>query len=424
MRKSTLYLITAFLLTILMGVVLFNTIKLSDFTSEVAAAKKTKVKIAFMHWVYFPEEILTRFNQEYPNITVDFQHYNLSSYSEILQKKIAMGEKLDVIGINAFELFKYGNQNALVDLGGEKFLNNYKTEIRSEIQKINNSKEYAVSYSAEYYGIWYNKILFDKYNLMVPENYNEFLEVCETFRENDVDPVVLGARDPEAASYVYLLRIIKFMDDANWQLKLKTGETNFTKGALFNSFVETEKLIKNRYISEDSIGLTYHQAFDYFKNAKAAMLIAPDRSLNMVKEDFEKVCNPGVFIIPYADGKHESKTTANYLSALIGISKVSQNVEASGLLLEFLSRPEIADIYSRDSISYPTLLETEARDLKYNDLWKPIRNNENRGPYDRYISQEDKKTLDTNAKAFIGGLISAEDLAGVFQKIFAPGYYQ
>lgn len=424
MRKSTLYLITAFLLTILMGVVLFNTIKLSDFTSEQAAAEKTKVKIAFMHWVYFPEEVLTMFNQEYPNISVDYQHYNLSSYSEILQKKIAMGEKLDVIGINAFELFKYGNQDALVDLGGEKFLRNYKTEIRSEIQKISNSKEYAVSYSAEYFGIWYNKILFEKYNLKVPENYNEFLEVCETFRENDVDPIVIGARDSEVASYVYLLRIIQFMDDKDWQLKLKTGEMNFTEGALFHTFVETEDLIKNRYISEDSIGLTYHQAFDYFKNAKAAMLIAPDRSLNMVKEDFEKVCNPGVFIIPYADDKSESKTTANYLTALIGISNDSQNVEEARLLLEFLSRPEIVEIYSRESISYPTLINTEVMDLKYNDLWEPIRSNDNRGPYDRYISQEDKNTLDTNAKLFIGGLINAEDLARVFQEIFAQGYEQ
>ena len=424
MRKSTLYLITAFLLTILMGVVLFNTIKLSDFTGEQAAAEKTKVKIAFMHWVYFPEEVLTMFNQEYPNISVDYQHYNLSSYSEILQKKIAMGEKLDVIGINALELFKYGNQDALVDLGGEKFLRNYKTEIRSEIQKISNSKEYAVSYSAEYFGIWYNKILFEKYNLKVPENYNEFLEVCETFRRNDVDPIVIGARDSEVASYVYLLRIIKFMDDKDWQRKLKTGEMNFTEGALFHTFVETEALIKNRYISEDSIGLTYHQAFDYFKNAKAAMLIAPDRSLNMVKEDFEKVCNPGVCIIPYADDKSESKTTANYLTALIGISNDSQNVEESKLLLEFLSRPEIVEIYSRESISYPTLIDTGVRDLKYNDLWEPIRSNDNRSPYDRYISQEDKKTLDTNAKLFIGGLINAEDLARVFQEIFAQGYEQ
>lgn len=424
MRKSTLYLITAFLLTILMGVVLFNTIKLSDFTGEKEFAEKTKVKIAFLHWVYFPEEIFTLFNQEYPTISVDYQHYNLSSYSEILQKKIAMGEKLDVFGINAFELFKYGNQNALVDLGGEKFLRNYKTEIRSEIQKINNNKEYAVSYSAEYFGIWYNKILFEKYNLKVPENYNEFLEVCETFRENDVDPIVIGARDAEAASYVYLLRIIQFMDDKDWQLKLKTGGMNFTEGALFHTFVETEDLIENRYISQDSIGLTYHQAFDYFKNAKAAMLIAPDRSMNMVKEDFEKVCNPGVFIIPYADGKGESKTNADYLTALIAISNDSQNAEESRLLLEFLSRPEIVELYRKDSISYPTLIEAEVSDLKYNDLWEPIRNNDNRGPYDRYISQEDKNTLDTNAKLFIGGVIDAEDLASVFQEIFAQGYEQ
>lgn len=422
MRKSTLYVITAFLLTILMGVLLFNSIKLSNFIDEENDIKKSKVVVSFMHWAYFPEELFSKFTEEYPNISVDYQRYNLSSYSDILQKKIAMGEKLDLVGVNEFDLFKYGNQNVLHDMGNEKFLKNYRVEIREGIQNISNKKEYAVSYNAEYFGMWYNKILFHKYNLEVPKNYKEFLQVCEKFKENDVAPIVLGARDPEAASYLYFLRIIKFMDDENWQTDLRMGKKSFTEGELLNSIEETEKIIQNGFISNDSINLTYQQAFDYFKNAKAAMLISPDRSLNMAKEDFEKVCDPGTFIIPYSDIENKSKTTSNYFSILIAISKDSQNLKESKLLLEFLSRPETAKIYCEDTRSYPTILQTDVSNLKYNDLWEPIRENENRNSYNQYISREEKIILDNNAKAFIAGIVNAEELSEVFQKIFAKGY--
>jgi|GEM_PF-4766960 raffinose/stachyose/melibiose transport system substrate-binding protein len=423
MRKSTLYIVAAFLFTILIGVLLFNTIKLSDFASDNNNMKETKVKITFIHWIYIPEEIFTKFNEEFPNITVDYQRYNMASYSEILQKKIFMGEKLDVFGVNELELFKYGNQNILLDLSNEKFLQKYKPEIRSEIQKLSNNKEYAVSYNAECFGIWYNKIIFKKYNLSVPENYSELLEICETLKQKDIQPIVIGAKDPEVASYLYLLRIINFMEDENWQTDLKTGKKSFVKGELLNLFIETEDMIKNGYISKKSVELSYHQAFSYFINAKAAMVIAPDRSLNMIEDESPNICDPGVFVIPYADNKTDIKTTVNYLSALIGINKDSQCVDEAKLFLEFLSRPEIAKIYYDDTLSYPTILETNANKLIYNELWEPIRSNNSRNLYDGYISKDANSILNNSAKAFIAELITAKDLAEVFQKYFAKKYY-
>ncbi len=420
MRRSALYVISAFLLTILLGVLLYNSLKLSDFTEE-NDTNKSKVEISFMHYVYFPDEIFAKFNELYPNVTVDYQHYNLSSYNEILQKKILMGEKLDVFGIDSQDLLKYCAQNKLLDLSGEKFIANYKPKVRKEIQAITYNKDYAISYNAEYFGIWYNKILFDKYNLEIPETYEEFLKVCQILKQNDVNPIVLGARDTEDASYIYFLRIINFMMDENWQTDLKTGKIRFDTGELMDLFNDTQALVDNGYISPDAINLTYHQAFDYFKSAKSAMLIAPDRSLNMVKEDFQKVCDPGVFLIPYSD-QEDAKTITNNLSVLIGINRETQNMKEAKLFLEFISRPEIAGLYGRSTMSYPTILQTDSSYLQYNELWEPIRDNENLSIYYIYITSDQKYQLEKSAKDFIAGLINAKDLADIFQEIFASKY--
>ncbi len=45
----------------------------------------------------------------------------------------------------------------------------------------------------------YNKEMFDKYGLSVPETWDEFLEVCEVLKSNGITPIAFGNRFPWAA---------------------------------------------------------------------------------------------------------------------------------------------------------------------------------------------------------------------------------
>jgi ABC-type glycerol-3-phosphate transport system substrate-binding protein len=51
-----------------------------------------------------------------------------------------------------------------------------------------NGKVYGLAYVVEYWGVWYNKDVFAKYNLSVPTTWDEFLKVCETLKKNKVTP--------------------------------------------------------------------------------------------------------------------------------------------------------------------------------------------------------------------------------------------
>ena len=411
MRKSSLYLLASVLVTILLGVLLFNSIQLSDFDSALNESKQAKKELVFAHWEYIPDEIFDLFSKEYPDISVNYQHYNAAAYSDIIQQKMTMGEKIDVMGVKAGDFKQYILKGWLTDISDESFVKNYLPEVTAAIRQAGDGKQYAVSYKAEYYGIWYNKILFDKYHLDVPRSYSEFLSVCTELKKHDVKPIVLGARDEDVAADIYYLRILNMTDSPGW-----TGQN----ATAFSLFEDTQNLIDQEYISPDSINLNYQQAFNYFKNAKAAMLVAPDASFNMAKEDFEKVCDPGVFAIPYADNADLVKTPVNYFSMPIGINSQSDNMVEARLFLNFLSRPDIAKIYCEQTTSYPTVAGADTSDLKYNHLWIPLRVGTQQSIPFALLPTSEKASLNAAARQFVAGLTDADGLAAVFNSTLNP----
>ncbi len=414
MKKSSLYLLTAFMLTFLLGLLLFNSIQLSDWNTQ--SSNEHKKEIVFAHWAYFPEEIFDKFNDEYPDLTVDYQHYNAAGYNDIIQQKMMMGETLDVIGVMGHELSQYVAQDWLLDLSGESLVQEYNPQVMDSLKQAT-GKVYTVAYKAEYFGIWYNKILFEKYNIDVPKTYRDFVSLCAVLKRNDINPIVLGARDEDVASYIYYLRIFGAIDSESELWSYQYGDSRFSDTVAATLFDDTQYLIDQGYISPDSVNLTYQQAFDYFKNAKAAMLIAPDASFNMARDDFEKVCDPGVFAIPYTNSSQQIKTPVDNRQMMIGISKNSDSTEEAGLLLDFLSRPDIVKLYCEQTVSYPTVLNVDTSYLKYNKLWEPIRSLPKQTAPFANLSTEEAASLDALAKEFIAGLINARQLANSFDVI-------
>ena len=52
-------------------------------------------------------------------------------------------------------------------------------------------KAYAVPYSIIYNTVIYNKNVFAEYNLEVPKTFDEFLDVCQTLKDNGITPIAL-----------------------------------------------------------------------------------------------------------------------------------------------------------------------------------------------------------------------------------------
>lgn len=65
-------------------------------------------------------------------------------------------------------------------------------------------------------GIFYNKPIFEKYNLEVPTTHDEFIKVCETLQKNGIVPIANPGKVPAATNrwfdgYLEKMQAVNFM---------------------------------------------------------------------------------------------------------------------------------------------------------------------------------------------------------------------
>ena len=56
-------------------------------------------------------------------------------------------------------------------------------------------KTYAVGAVESTSGIIYNKEIFERYGLSVPQTYQDFLNICKTLKSKGIDPIGVGGSD-------------------------------------------------------------------------------------------------------------------------------------------------------------------------------------------------------------------------------------
>jgi raffinose/stachyose/melibiose transport system substrate-binding protein len=132
-----------------------------------------------------------------------------------------------------------------------------------------NDRIYGLPFEIIYEGLFVNKDMFEKYNVMIPKTYEELLAAVEIFNANNVIPIAYNAT-PEG-SYIYQNIVMKLGG------KSEVEEPFNTLGNLKPSFLEGLYVMKELY----DAGAFPEQAFliddktrnDLFIQKEAAMIV-------------------------------------------------------------------------------------------------------------------------------------------------------
>lgn len=245
--------------------------------------------------------------KEFPNINLEVEKIPDDQYYTSLKTKLASGECPDIILVQPM----YAGSNAVITLAEAGYLEPL-TDMEAIAKNPVGAKSF--TYDGEVYGIpsgvtilgtYYNKDIFAEYNLEVPTTWSEFLDVCETLKANDVQPIVMGDKDMYVMQFgLYQLACNEvYANDADFDESLRTGETSFTDDDTWDTVLEMyTELYDNGYISENSLGLGATQANQEFIDGKAAMVFDGSFDLATVTQkgaaDFER----GYFPLPAENG--------------------------------------------------------------------------------------------------------------------------
>ncbi|MDQ0192396.1 extracellular solute-binding protein [Paenibacillus wynnii] len=249
-----------------------------------ATANEQKVTINMMHlWPAgvsaqqnkLVNQIIDQYQTDHPNVTIKEEVLDNEQYKNKL-KVLSASNELPDVGITWAAGFmepyvKGGLFAPIDDIKDGTLLKDKFVAGTTEAYAID-GKTYALPIELNISPIYYNKAIFEKYNLQAPTTYTEFKEVVKTLSENGIAPIALGNKDRWTGSlwYMYLADRIAGNDTLKNAI---AGSGSFDDPGLVQAATEIETLVDMNGFNKGFNGLSNDEGKAEFMNEKAGMYL-------------------------------------------------------------------------------------------------------------------------------------------------------
>lgn len=206
--------------------------------------------------------------------------------------------------------------------------------------------------------IWFNKSLFDRYEIHPPETWKEFFEVIEQLAESGVTPLALGDKNIWPAQHLLESIFLSNLGPERYR-GLWTGETAWDIPEVRLSCEQFLVLLS--YSNSDHAALTWDEAVQYVIDGKCAMICIGDFAEGYFKvnrleagEDFGWFAYPG------------TKGVFAMISDTFVLPKGAKNRENALEWLSLLGSRKGQDVFNMKKGSIPARLDL---DISHYDLY-------------------------------------------------------
>jgi len=191
---------------IVLGV--FTVLLLGGLALSVGALDKN-VKGELVNWTWtnkcIDEWLVPAFNKVYPNIKITTVPMAFDETHDKIFAAIAAGSGApDFATIVSDYVQKFIAQGGLVDM--TPYLNQHKGEFpkyKLEMNSDKNGRIYGVPFNSAPVGMWYRKDIFDKYNIKLPETYDEYIAAGRQLKKSGVyiDSISVAAQAMDRSTH-------------------------------------------------------------------------------------------------------------------------------------------------------------------------------------------------------------------------------
>lgn len=173
--------------------------------------------------------------------------------------------------------------------------------------------------------IFYNDTLFKKYNVKVPETWEELEAAIQTFNDNGVIPIALGNKANWVAQSTFFSTVADRITGTDWFLKaVEQDGAKFTDPEFIEALKTFQKLGEINAFQEGFNSLDETQMMQLYFQGNAAMVVNGGWALaNLVNNAPPEVLdNTHITIVPaIAGGKGDPATTSGVVGTGLGVSK-------------------------------------------------------------------------------------------------------
>lgn len=135
-----------------------------------------------------------------------------------------------------------------------------------------NGKKYLLPITQHLVVFFYNKRLFDSQNLMPPQSWQEFLNICETLHKKGITPIALGAKERWPAQFWFDYLLLRTAGP-EYRARLMAGESTYTSPEVVHVYKIWSSLLQDNYFNPNANQLDWAEATDLVRQGKAAMTL-------------------------------------------------------------------------------------------------------------------------------------------------------
>lgn len=241
-----------------------------------------------IRWMSCMEWIAEEFMKEYPQVQVTLMapaDVAGQSFTDRLKALIAQNEFYDVVELR--EAARFSDAGYLAPLP---------QRLTSLIAREDPKEPcYALPRYTTTQGIIYNRDLFERLGLSLPETYEDFLEICAIIREQGISPVAIGGADIWHmgfwGNYLYQNYLLDEHNESCW-----------SRERIITMLTDFRSLNQKGYIEDRFCSISDSQTVQELSSGNAAMLYSGPWIMDQVTS-LNPQMNLGFFYLPDKNGK-------------------------------------------------------------------------------------------------------------------------
>ena len=335
--------------------------------------------------------LLAEYRKIKPNVEIQFRPTNPPDYNATLRLQLEGGTGPDLMYARSYatgqELFNAGYFGDCTDIPGVR--QNF-TASNGAPWQMPDGRFFAVPFAAVSHAVYYNKTVFQREGVSVPQTWEDVLTLCATLASRGYTPLANGVADEWDILEVFFLGMLpNYIGGAAERVKYETGEKRLNDAeftAAFQGMADSARFLPRGYES-----VTYNDSQALFSTQQAVMFMDGSWTAGVYSSvGFEW----GLFAMPAPRGK-KTAITFHPDMAITWNAKTRYPDEAKEFLAWLATREgatiasaalplgffpminfpiQLADAHANEFLGLNSGKETDARFVwpKFMDLYAPM----------------------------------------------------
>lgn len=263
--------------------------------------------------------------EKFPNVELEWECVDWGNdFSSQMQGRIASGDIPDVIIGKAQDVKPYAREGILAPLALEGTAAIQQQALDSVMV---DGQLYGLPYNAWYQGVIYNKSLFRRLDLKVPQTRAELQEIVKVLEQEGETPFAGHFLETWKVGNMTMQFLIGdvFSAEADWGDRFRRGEAQFDGNPVMEAcFMQNQYVLEHSW--EDALIIDQHESDRRFVEGGAAMYLTGSWSLQAVSQ-YESSMEFGIFPYPGEEGGSELIREINMTFMMSSVTAHSELVQ-------------------------------------------------------------------------------------------------